>query len=606
VSGRLARTLLLATFLAAAGAAHGVELRVGPSAGAPGSNCQFARIQDAIDALPNDDELHRIQVELANYVGADGALSVRQRRVHVTTHWARDSGCSQPLSDVRASLFGGTTSAPGVRIVEVRAGGELTLERFAIGFNQEGALLVRDGRLFLRHVDVSNNVTPAGLSGAGAVVEGGLLSLHESRFLHNEASANGGAMFCAGGQVVARGRIEIGEGVLISENRAGLHGGGLYMFGACDVEVLGSARFDRNESTLDGGALAVEARTSDDASASRLVLSRGELRFEDNRAIRDGGAIHWGAGNDLVLPDDTSRTTSLLFLENRAGDLGGALALAGTGSPIRLPAATFLRNQAGALGGAVAVSGRHFEMHAVCDSRVIAIADRYCAGFRDNALAGSFDSGLGERGGTALYVDSGGSISLDRVAILGSPFEGLIGSVRALAVFVRDGDLVLRNVLIADALGSGLTTDQAAIDLRAGASAVVANSTIAGNRAAAIRFADGAALHIVGSIVAENSFGLVGNGELRGTCNNAQLGFEPPPQDPGFLSTARGRFRLRPDSPMIGRGSGCAASRLPPGYLAPVLDLDGNPRAVGEVDGMAFDLGAFEAGADLFKDGFER
>lgn len=584
-----------------AGHAHAVTLRVGLDAGQPGSTCEHRIPQHAINALPNDGQIHRIELQADRYLDADAAILVDGKQIEIVTVYARGSSCRTPGSE-RAELIASNTGLDGGRTIVARNGGRLRLERVSVTSNMAGGLLLRNGFVQLVDSVVSHHRSPAGASGAGVVIEGGALEVHDSELADNAAGANGGAIFCSAHNGLDASVTVSGDSRFIA-NRARL-GGAFYLFRGCQLALEDDPELRANVASFDGGAIATEPQAGGLPDRNEVLLRAGG-RFHDNAADRDGGAVHVTAGNRLFALTGTRQS----WAGNTAGRNGGALYVSGAGPIAVLSNGRFQDNVAGEAGGAIAVRGRPMALRADCEDNV-ASEDGYCAMFDANAVpTPAPDSGAARRGG-AVHVDGEAVLSIDGYAFRHSrePATSNGGSGGAI-VAVDVGHLHLASSLVFDSEPDPAFHTNLLL-IRAGGTATLSFNTLVDAPSGTTLFIHpGGSAHLIGNIIAGNAVGVVnGGGLLRGTCNNAQLGAEPPPRDPGFLTTPDGRYRLAPDSPMRDRGLTCDPDALPAGFQPPQLDLLGRQRITTGEEPMAIDLGAIEFRASddaIFDHGFE-
>jgi hypothetical protein len=600
VRWRLRLALVLCVVGAWPDAGHAVTVRVGLDAGQPGSLCQFDRLQAAVDSLPNDGATHTVQLQADTYARPVDTLRVADgRRVRIATVFGAGSGCARLENSAQARIAPPSSTLESGRQVVALNGADLELIRTTLSGGANGALLIRDARISLRDAQVENQRTPAGASGAGAVVEGGSLVASNTVFSDNLAGANGGAVFCArsassGGQVAIAGL----SAFIANKAR---HGGAVYLFRGCILQLIGTPLFLDNEAALDGGAVATEPVAAGPDTSNTVEIATFPT-FTGNTAGRNGGALEIDAGNAL-LADPGSVPQ---FFENRAGRAGGALYLAGAGPAAALAGALFQENRAVVEGGAIALRQRAATLLADCADRE-PINEDYCAQFRANSVASA--AGAIRRGGT-VAIDEGGQLVIEGYAFRASrgprTLDGESGGVIAA---IGQGSLNLTNALVFDT-DPELTADAHLFLVRPGGTATFAFSTMVDAAGGTTVFIQpGGTARLAGNIIAGNAAGVVnGGGTLTGTCNNVQLGTAPAPVDPGFVTTPQGRYRLAIGSAMRNGALGCDPARLPPGFRAPALDLLGRERVEPGEAPMALDLGAieFRAGDErLFGDGFE-
>jgi hypothetical protein len=117
----------------------------------------------------------------------------------------------------------------------------------------------------------------------------------------------------------------------------------------------------------------------------------------------------------------------------------------------------------------------------------------------------------------------------------------------------------------------------------------VINLTVADNASTGIYLVPNATITLYNSLAFGNSTDLVA------ATPGATLGNNMSGVDPLFVDAANANYHVKFNSPA--RDAGTAT---PPGGLG-LFDLDGNPRNFG----AAPDIGAFEIGDKIFKNGFE-
>lgn len=152
-----------------------------------------------------------------------------------------------------------------------------------------------------------------------------------------------------------------------------------------------------------------------------------------------------------------------------------------------------------------------------------------------------------------------------------------IGMGGAGAPSARLADLLISR---SDGIGLLLQMDKGTANL--------VNLTVAGNAGTGIYLVPNATITLFNSLAFGNHPDLVELG-------TAQFGNNLIGVDPLFVDAANGNYRLKSNSPA--RDAGAAT---PPGGLG-LFDLDGNPRTFGP----AADIGAYEIGDEIFKNGFD-
>jgi predicted outer membrane repeat protein len=470
------------------------------------------------------------------------------------------------------------------------------LESVNVLGNQRGGLLVRNSSLDIRSGIVANHSTPAGSSGAGIVIEGGFLTIENSRINGNAAGANGGAVFCARGANVSSSVIVRGQSRIL-QNTA-IRGGGIYQFQGCSLQINEGVLLEDNTADLDGGAIGTDPGTVALEERNVLVLS-GTVSFLGNIAGRDGGAISLAGFNTME-----ARPLSMArFTDNQAGRHGGAIDIANSGAQGGLRAAQFLLNDAGVRGGAISVGGGIMSLVADCAAGNT-VDENYCAFFEENQV---LNEGSLARSGGSLSLH-GGILSIDGFAFRNSNGPSTVTSDSGgVIAFIDSGFLRIVNSLVYDN-PQVTSTIQHLFQLNGGRTEFSFNTMVDLVAGSVLFSRPGATAEFVGNIIAGNNAGITGDGNISGTCNNVQLGGDAVPVDPRFVTTAAGRYRLAEDSPMIGLGLSCRNSSLPADYNFPQKDLDGNARVVAGEEERQVDLGAFEYTLDadaVFANGFE-
>ena len=122
--------------------------------------------------------------------------------------------------------------------------------------------------------DESDEPRTEGFGGA-ICIDGGRVSISDSRFSDNFAERSGGAIASIGGE------LEIADSEF-SGNSAGEHGGALYIEGG--LVALSETIFSENQAEQYGGAI-------DNIAGARLLITFGE--FTDNKATTGGAIGNW-------------------------------------------------------------------------------------------------------------------------------------------------------------------------------------------------------------------------------------------------------------------------------------------------------------------------
>lgn len=189
--------------------------------------------------------------------------------------------------------------------------GNLQLTNCSCLYGWGGGAFMEGGKLV-----VNNNATISGSSaphGGGIHLRSSSVLDIQSAFLSgNSASERGGAIYAT-----ETSSIKI-ENATISGNKS-QHGGGLTSVSGSTSEI-GSATFDRNEATSNGGAIYLE-------KGGTLKITAGAT-FTNNTAVDGGGAICVKVNNNTASEYITGTITNATFRSNSAYR-GGAIELDG-------------------------------------------------------------------------------------------------------------------------------------------------------------------------------------------------------------------------------------------------------------------------------------
>ena len=189
------------------------------------------------------------------------------------------------------------------------------------------AILIVENTLFLGN---------AASTGAGIFSDGDV-TVHNSRFVENQAELRGAALYVSGTQSdVALERISL------IDNESGGSGGGAILFVGRELQIDNLLATGNRLPVGNGGVIAVTGT----AHAKSLRITNAV--FADNRA-RDGGALY------LADDEDPVDMAHIAFIDNQAEGQGGALYI--TGGLIDIANSTFSGNSAGTDGGAIHLFG---------------------------------------------------------------------------------------------------------------------------------------------------------------------------------------------------------------------------------------------------------
>ncbi|MBO6512479.1 MAG: hypothetical protein JJ974_00760 [Phycisphaerales bacterium] len=169
-------------------------------------------------------------------------------------------------------------------------------------------------------------------AGAGVSIEGGARADITDCIIENSMNTGvGGGLYMSGGGTITRTIIRDNQAVgngggiyLIGslqknfidctiENNTGVEGGGLAYDASGDIIDIIGCTFKDNTATNRGGAITVLG-----GSSSAGVVEAENCRFLSNRADTAGGAV-WVSDRDIF------RAFNTIFIENSAGDDGGAI-----------------------------------------------------------------------------------------------------------------------------------------------------------------------------------------------------------------------------------------------------------------------------------------
>ena len=190
--------------------------------------------------------------------------------------------------------------------------GDLQLTKCTCQWGWGGGVFMERGKLV-----VNNNATISGSSapkgGAIHLKSSSVLDIQSATLSGNSASERGGAIYAT-----ETSSVKIGNAT-ISGNKS-QHGGGLTSESGSTSEI-GSATFDRNEATSNGGAIYIEA-------GGKLNITEGAT-FTNNTAGYGGGAI---CVTEHRLEDATESITGTITNATFRGNsayMGGAIDLDG-------------------------------------------------------------------------------------------------------------------------------------------------------------------------------------------------------------------------------------------------------------------------------------
>lgn len=408
------------------------------------------------------------------------------------------------------------------------------------------------------------------------------LTLSNSALTGNLAD-DGNGTGSGGGMYLNNGEQVVLTDLLIQSNQAAQSGGGAFLISVDDARIS-SSQVNANLAGRGAGVYILGGQTLIDSGSSltgNLALSGSGI----------GGGLYYSGGN--------LRLNDVLIEDNQAISGGGIYQFTGA---LTVENTRISDNQATIIGGGIRSTFGDLLVHSVygtgsgrCDPSQLP-ANRYCMEIIGNSAG---ESG----GGIALGADSGStstvhSKTIEQTALLDNQATLAGSALRANMIF--EANLLFRNLLIA---GNGNAIDASSvIDLGGEYSAQIDSVTVASNFGAPLVADDTLMdLSLTNSILFDNTLGpdVAFTVPFVRFCNNAQTGTGQSMGgnlgDPGFVSTARGDYRLNMSS--------ASANQCTSG---PLQDLDGLYRIDALFDQGAFDHQAVSTLPDaLFSDGFE-
>lgn len=250
-----------------------------------GTYTSYLSIQDAINAVPTDGSLTRI--ELMKDVTLTAALDIPEngnRNILLT-----DDGTG-PRTITRG--FGGG------RMIILRTGNQLTLE--GSSKDDGNPTLILDGA----GVEAENNAQIICV-GTTSTNKNAALTLNSGVRLTGNRNGNGG------GAVIVYGSLTMNGGLIDNNESVNDHGGAVYVMTTGEMNLAGGT-IRGNTSKLDGGAILVNG-------AGKLNMTGGTIA---GNAGRSGGAVTLNYGNSA---GGTMYMTGGSISGNAAGSNGGAI-----------------------------------------------------------------------------------------------------------------------------------------------------------------------------------------------------------------------------------------------------------------------------------------
>lgn len=393
--------------------------------------------------------------------------------------------------------------------------GQLTLLKVRLIGNRasQGGAVFSTGPVLVRDSEISNNFARNGVGSGGAIsMNGGALTISNSRFDGNLTSNEGGIIAARGGTRV------IVTGGALTNNKAS-RGGAIYS-SAGDISIAGTT-ISGNSAGIQGGALwsgatgtltVNNSNLNDNSAANQFgpeqgggggIYSDGGTTVVRDTTMQGNRVVGGGAGGAILNTGGSLQVKGGALSQNFANGDGGAIAT--IGGSVTLEAVDLRANQTFSEGGALHVKGKAF----VFVVRGIVEGNSAFQGgafwnstgntmrvdgtqFRLN----SADGDQPDRGGGALYND-GGTLIVRNAILSGNRVTGQTGAGGA--IFNRAGRL---EFVGSTATGNSARTAGGAIESQGAASNILIDAKLTSNIAGPEGFAapgNGGGLHVTGA-----------------------------------------------------------------------------------------------------------
>jgi hypothetical protein len=478
------------------------------------------------------------------YAGRGSIVTMEDAGTEIYSNTATFGG-GAVISGTGASLY----MAPGAQVVDNRAAGSAASGGGIYATN--GALVSGEGVGIVRnHAD---------LVGGGIYVRENLGSIFTRLLLDGASLENNSALY-GGGLYVSTGNTRVTlNGAWISGNYALETGGGIRVFGDSKVNLYDGSVISGNVAGgVDGGGLAIRD--------GQVLIADSQINH--NRAITYGGGIQQMGG---VL---TAVNVSLFA---NSAEQGGGLYVEGATSV--LTNVRVVSNRAtGDGGGLAARGGSHLYVDAdFSDCNPFSLPARYyCSEVSFNEAAGQ---------GAGVYVEDSQAF-IGHTAFLSNAGDFSYSHGGALMVGTS------AQVTATDTLFTGHgQSGESAVHVYNQATYHSENSTYAGNSDIPLFVVSQGTADLNRNIIWENGAAHNLQGAISSQCNDTESGlsggFANFSEDPRFVETSRGLYRLGAGSPAI---DACA-----PGISE--RGLDGRRRGIMIKPGQTlinYDVGAFE------------
>lgn len=489
-------------------------------------------------------------------------------------------------------------------------GGVVTMTDSLAAYNRSplgGALAFLGTTGTLTNVELWRNSTiGSGGRGGGMYTSNGVQLTIDGPYFHQNFAGHGGAIYHDDGSLIMTSDTKQGR-IIVNASTSG-NGGGMAIVDNATATISASSEidfvFERNEA-LNGGGIYLEG----DAAQLELI---GKVRIWGSKALQHGGGIYIdggllttqassngnkpriGGGNHAnggdgggIYATNNASLGLYNFTLGVSNDFGNTATGNGGGlfaesSQIIMSNVIVSGNSAEGNGGGIALTnGSQATITTYedasrgnvtsCDPQILP-ANTYCSELRNNRADG--------HGGAAFIEDS--TVTMLATAILDNRANEANDTFSGSAIYATDNAVMnVNNGLVAENSGGTL------IDLSNNSDFASEHSTYTANAGDAFFITQFTAVTLTNSIVWDNGGGINRTAftSLSATCNIYQSsnvaigGIGNVIDDPEFVVTARGNYRISADSP----ASDACANGLP-------FDLDYFMRPVNGI----YDRGAFE------------
>lgn len=267
----------------------------------------------------------------------------------------------------------------------------------------------RSSGLHLTHVVISGGAADKGA--AAILSESSLLTLTDCEVTGHTATLNGGALWISGNSAVHAIRTRFAM-------NSAQQGAAVFIHEENERTRFESCRFEKNQSSWNGGAIAVDSASFGAGGITRLEFVN--TRFSENASAQHGGALWMEELTDLLIDE-------CHFDSNTAAGGGGAIFVTDSWTfDDRKPSAalantTFSANAANASGGGLSLSGALV-----------------------TATNTTFSGNSGRLGGGAILLSSG-SLTLDFSTIYGNSGGAGISISNITASLTLRGTIIASN-----------------------------------------------------------------------------------------------------------------------------------------------------------------